>query len=72
MIGGYAQALKSKTLGELTKEQEHALAKILAQSENLLYLVNSVLDLTRIEAGEMSVEREVIELPEYLRNAPAL
>jgi signal transduction histidine kinase len=67
LIGGYAQALKSKTLGELTKEQEHALAKILGQSENLLYLVNSVLDLTRIEAGQMSVEREVIELPEYLR-----
>jgi signal transduction histidine kinase len=67
LIGGYAQALRSKTLGELTKEQEHALAKILGQSENLLYLVNSVLDLTRIEAGQMSVEREVIELPEYLR-----
>ena len=67
LIGGYAQALKTKTLGELTREQEHALAKILGQSENLLYLVNSVLDLTRIEAGQMSVEREVIELPEYLR-----
>jgi signal transduction histidine kinase len=67
LIGGYAQALKSKTLGELTKEQEHALAKILGQSENLLYLVNSVLELTRIEAGQMSVEREVIERPEYLR-----
>ena len=67
LIDGYAQALKSKTLGELTKEQERALAKILGQSENLLYLANSVLDLTRIEAGQMSVEREVIELPEYLR-----
>ena len=68
LIGGYAQALKSKTLGEITQEQEHALAKILSQAENLLYLVNSVLDLTRIEAGELSVERETINIPEYLED----
>ena len=67
LIGGYAQALKRKTLGEVNPEQEKALAKILTQSENLLQLVNSVLDLTQIEAGELSVEREEINLPLYLQ-----
>ena len=67
LIGGYAQALKSKTLGDITQEQEQALAKILRQSDNLLHLVNGILDLTRIEAGEISVQKEAIRLPEYLR-----
>ena len=53
LISGYAQALKSKTLGEVTEEQEKALAKIMRQSDNLLHLVNGILDLTRIEAGDL-------------------
>jgi signal transduction histidine kinase len=67
LIGGYAQALKSKTLGDITQEQEQALAKILRQSDNLLQLVNGFLDLTRIEAGEISLQKEEIRLPEYLQ-----
>jgi signal transduction histidine kinase len=67
LISGYAQVLKSKTLGEVTEEQEQALAKILRQSDNLLHLVNSILDLTRIEAGELPLQREEIRLPEYLQ-----
>lgn len=67
LIGGYAQALKSKTLGDITHEQEQALAKILRQSDNLLHLVNGFLDLTRIEAGEISLQKEEIRLPEYLQ-----
>ena len=67
LISGYAQALKSKTLGEVTEEQEKALAKILRQSDNLLHLVNGMLDLTRIETGDLSVQKESILLPEYLR-----
>ena len=67
LISGYAQVLKSKTLGDVTEEQEQALAKILRQSDNLLHLVNSILDLTRIEAGELPLQREEIRLPEYLQ-----
>jgi signal transduction histidine kinase len=67
LISGYAQALRSKTLGGITDEQEQALGKILQQSDNLLYLVNSVLDLTQIEAGEVPLQREEIILPEYLQ-----
>jgi signal transduction histidine kinase len=67
LIGGYAQALKGKTLGDITQEQEQALAKILRQSDNLLHLINGFLDLTRIEAGEISLQQEEIRLPEYLQ-----
>jgi signal transduction histidine kinase len=67
LISGYAQALKNKTLGDVTPEQEQALAKILRQSDILVYMVDSILDLARIEAGEFSVQREEIRLSEYFR-----
>jgi signal transduction histidine kinase len=67
LISGYAQALKSRTLGDVSQEQEQALAKIIRQSDNLLHLVGSILDLTRIEAGEFPLEQQEIRLPEYLQ-----
>jgi signal transduction histidine kinase len=67
LISGYAQALKSRTLGDVSHEQEQALAKIMRQSDNLLHLVSSILDLTRIEAGEFPLEQQEIRLPEYLQ-----
>jgi signal transduction histidine kinase len=67
LISGYAQALKNKTLGDVAPEQEQALAKILRQSDILLYMVDSILDLARIEAGEFLVQREEIRLSEYFR-----
>jgi signal transduction histidine kinase len=67
LISGYAQALRSKALGGITDEQEQALSKILQQSDNLLSLVNSVLDLTQIEAGGLPLQREEIRLAEYLQ-----
>jgi len=67
VIGGYAQALKSETLGKVTPDQEQALDKILSNSQNLIGLVNSVLHLTKIEAGEMTLEREPISVSEYFQ-----
>jgi signal transduction histidine kinase len=66
LIGGYAQALTRNTFGEMTKEQRQAVAKILVQSDALTDLMNSVLDVTRFEAGELSLQCEAIKLPEYL------
>ena len=67
LIGGYAQVLKDKTLGEINTKQEAALDKILHQSENLLSTINSVLDMARIEAGELTVTREEIRLPDFFQ-----
>lgn len=67
LIGGYAQVLKDRTLGEVNAKQEEALGKILRQSDNLLSTVNSVLDMARIEAGELSVVREEIRLPDFFQ-----
>jgi signal transduction histidine kinase len=67
LIVGYAQAVKGRVFGEVTKEQEEALGKILRQSDNLLDMVNAMLDLARIDAGEVSPEREEFSVVELLR-----
>jgi len=67
VISGYAQAIKDKTWGEVTPGQADALNKIRLQSEHLMDIVNAVLDITRIETGELALEREELALSEYLK-----
>ncbi|HJX09514.1 MAG TPA: HAMP domain-containing sensor histidine kinase [Candidatus Binatia bacterium] len=67
LIGGYAGVLKDGTLGEVNAKQEEALGKILRQSDNLLSTVNSVLDMARIEDGELTVVQEEIRLPDFFQ-----
>ncbi len=67
LIVGYAQAVKDRVFGEVTKDQEEALGKILRQSDNLLYMVNAMLDLARIDAGEVSTDPKEFSVVELLR-----
>jgi signal transduction histidine kinase len=66
VISGYAQAIKEHTWGEVTPGQDEALNRILLQSEHLMDIVNAVLDITRIETGELALERETLALSDYL------
>lgn len=66
VIGGYAQALQSGTFGKVQPEQDKALSGIIRQSDNLLTLVNSLIDLTRIQSSELSITQEDVALGEYL------
>ena len=52
---GYAQLLDLGIAGPLTDQQRSYLARLAASSEHLLGLVNDVLDLSKIEAGETRV-----------------
>jgi signal transduction histidine kinase len=67
VIAGYAQALRDRTWGEVTAEQREVLGKILQESDNLTGVVNEVLDVTRIESGELTLQRESFSLSDYLR-----
>jgi signal transduction histidine kinase len=66
VITGYAQAIQEKTWGEVTPGQNEALDKILRQSGNLMDLVDAILDITRIETGELALDREELRLSDYL------
>ena len=46
----------------LTREQQEDLRLIYQSAQNLLHLVNDALDLARIEAGHVKLERDVVSL----------
>ena len=67
LIGGWTQALDGKMFGEVSAEQSVVLSKILRQTENLSTMVNSILDLARIEAGEAAVQRDDFSLSDFFQ-----
>ncbi len=56
---GFAQLLD---LGELTDEQREAVNLILKGGNHLLQLINDVLDISRIETGDLPLSLEAVEL----------
>jgi signal transduction histidine kinase/FixJ family two-component response regulator len=68
VIMGYAAIVhdKLKTDGQVTLEQEQALQKILKYTSELSTMVNSILHVTRIEAGPIQVETSEVDLSQFL------
>jgi signal transduction histidine kinase len=54
---GYAELLDLGVVGALTAEQRQQIGRITASGRHLLGLVNEILDLAKVEAGRLSVER---------------
>jgi signal transduction histidine kinase len=61
-IIGFTELVADKHFGDLNKMQEEYLGDALNSSRHLLSLINEVLDLSKIEAGKMSLETSEIEL----------
>jgi signal transduction histidine kinase len=66
VIASYTQALKSAALGEINRDQEEALSKVLRQTENLENIVNVILDSASVETGAVAVRIEELVLSEFL------
>jgi signal transduction histidine kinase/ActR/RegA family two-component response regulator len=65
-ILGFAQLLD---LDPLSPDQRESVAHILRGGEHLLALVNEVLDISRIEAGHLTISREVVPVAAVFREA---
>jgi two-component system, NtrC family, sensor kinase len=67
-IIGFSQVLAEKLFGEVNEKQEEYLDDILTSANHLLALINDVLDLSKVEAGQVELEvasfslREALEL----------
>ncbi|MFZ5556464.1 MAG: response regulator [Pseudomonadota bacterium] len=68
-IIGFAEVLKDGLAGELTDEQKAFTADIHASGRHLLSLINDILDLSKVEAGMMTLEVEPVELAPLLQGS---
>jgi signal transduction histidine kinase len=59
---GYSDMLLSGMTGELNEKQTTFVESILRNGETLLGLINDILDLTKIEAGRLELNKEPIDL----------
>ena len=55
-IIGFSQVLRERMFGEVNAKQEEYLDDILSSGNHLLSLINDVLDLSKVEAGQVELE----------------
>jgi signal transduction histidine kinase len=68
-IIGFSEILAEKMFGDINEKQTEYLQDILESGRHLLSLINDILDLSKIEAGRMELERSDFDLPTALENA---
>ena len=65
-ILGFSQVLRERLFGEVNEKQEEYLEDILSSGTHLLALINDVLDLSKVEAGQIELEVAPFSLREAL------
>ncbi len=68
-IIGFSEVLKDGLLGELDQAQSDYATEIYQSGKHLLSLINDILDLSKIEAGKMDLDLEVVQLAGLVDNA---
>jgi signal transduction histidine kinase len=66
---GYSEMMLEGLGGPLTGEQREYLGIIMEKGENLLQLITSILDITKIEAGRVRLVLSEVELGQLIRDA---
>jgi signal transduction histidine kinase/DNA-binding response OmpR family regulator len=70
-IIGFSEVLVDGLMGELPPDQKECAENILYSGDHLLALINDVLDLSKIEAGRMSLELVTFDVAEWLAEGQA-
>ena len=63
---GYTALMLDRIYGDLTSRQEEGLMRIQGAAQHLLALINDILDLAKIEAGQMPLHLDSVPLQEIL------
>ena len=71
-IIGFSEVLLERLFGDLNDKQQDYLKDIHSSGRHLLNLINDILDLSKVEAGRMELERSTFDLPSAISNAMAL
>jgi len=65
-IMGFSEVLRDGLLGEMPARQRELIRKIFGSGQHLLALINDVLDLSKVEAGKMTLALEPVGIPQLL------
>jgi PAS domain S-box-containing protein len=68
-IIGFSEVLKDGLMGDLTDEQRGYIGDILESGQHQLSLINDILDLSKVEAGKMTLHLEPIDLTLLFSNS---
>lgn len=71
-ILGFAQMLELPSLGPLTSQQADCVQEIRRGGRHLLELINDILELSKIEAGQVPISIEPVAVPEVVDGCLAL
>jgi signal transduction histidine kinase len=71
-ILGFSQVLQKNLFGELNEKQEEYVEDILSSGNHLLSLINDVLDLSKVEAGQIELEVAPFSLREAVERGVAM
>jgi PAS domain S-box-containing protein len=68
-IIGFSEVLKDGLIGELTEQQRGFIGNIFSSGTHLLSLINDILDLSKVEAGKMTLDLEPVEISSLFVNS---
>ena len=67
---GFSEVLLERMFGDLNERQEEYLRDIWDSGRHLLELLNDILDLSKVEAGRMELERSTFSVSDGARRVP--
>jgi PAS domain S-box-containing protein len=68
-IIGFSEVLKDGLMGEMTEQQRGFIGDIFSSGKHLLSLINDILDLSKIEAGKMTLDLELVQVSSLFANS---
>ncbi|MEO6172709.1 MAG: ATP-binding protein, partial [Arenimonas sp.] len=68
-IIGFSEALKDGFMGQMNTIQQEYIGDIFSSGQHLLSLINDILDLSKVEAGMMTLELEPVDVSHLLANS---
>ncbi|MBI4989959.1 MAG: response regulator [Rhodocyclales bacterium] len=71
-IIGFSEILRDGMAGDVSEQQREYLQDILSSGTHLLDLINDILDLSKVEAGKMTLELESLSVASLLKASLAI
>jgi PAS domain S-box-containing protein len=68
-IIGFSEVLVDGLLGEMTDQQRGFIGDIFSSGKHLLSLINDILDLSKVEAGKMTLDLEPVQVSSMFANS---